>query len=176
MSVEKISAEQFLQLQPAEDLCLLDVRTAAEVRNDALPGIIEVPVDQLDAEKFKTILQQRDHSGPVYLICQSGRRAEIAASKLAKAIENPLLIVEGGMAAIRQKKKPTTTTTGTMISLERQVRIAVGILIILTVLAGFIFSPVWFGVTGLMGLGLLYAGITDNCMLGMIMAKAPWNR
>ncbi|MCC5797592.1 MAG: rhodanese-like domain-containing protein [Methylophaga sp.] len=173
MSVEKITAERFTQLQQAEDLCLLDVRSAAEVRNDALPGIIEVPVDQLDAEKFRAILQERNHSGPVYLICQSGRRAELAASKLAKVIDNPLLIVEGGMTAIRQKKKPTT---GTMISLERQVRIAVGILIILTVLAGFIVSPVWFGVTGLMGLGLLYAGITDNCMLGMIMAKAPWNR
>lgn len=175
MSVEKITAEQFKQRQQSEDLCLLDVRTAAEVRNDALPGIIEVPVDQLDAETFKASLQQSNHSGPVYLICQSGRRAEMAASKLAKVIDNPLVIVEGGMTAIRQNNG-RTTATGTMISLERQVRIAVGSLIILTVLAGFIFSPIWFGLTGLMGLGLLYAGITDNCMLGMLMAKAPWNR
>ena len=175
MSIEKITAQQFNQRLRTEALCLLDVRTAAEVRNDALTGIIEVPVDQLDAETFKATLQQKNHAGPVYLICQSGRRAEMAASKLANGIDNPLVIVEGGMTAIRQKNQ-RNTGSGKMISLERQVRIAVGSLIILTVLAGFIFSPIWFGLTGLMGLGLLYAGITDNCMLGMLMAKAPWNR
>jgi hypothetical protein len=36
--------------------------------------------------------------------------------------------------------------------------------------------PYWFGLSGFVGAGLTFAGITDTCMMGMLIAKCPWNR
>ena len=60
-------------------------------------------------------------------------------------------------------------------SLERQVRIAAGSL----VLTGAIHSlvhPWWIGLSGFVGAGLMFAGITDTCGMGMVLARMPWNR
>ena len=61
-------------------------------------------------------------------------------------------------------------------SLERQVRIAAGLLVLVGVTLGFTVHPYWFGLSGFVGAGLAFAGITDTCMMGMMLAKLPWNR
>ncbi|MGF1560306.1 MAG: ThiF family adenylyltransferase [Flavobacteriaceae bacterium] len=56
---------------------LIDVRTAAEFDNYHLPKSINIPLDHLEKN-----LQEIDFKMPVYLICQSGKRSEIALKKL----------------------------------------------------------------------------------------------
>ena len=54
-------------------------------------------------------------------------------------------------------------------------RIAAGLLVLTGVGLGFV-HPGFFGLAGFVGAGLVFAGITDTCGMGMILARMPWNQ
>jgi hypothetical protein len=60
-------------------------------------------------------------------------------------------------------------------SLERQVRIAAGALVLTGVLLGAFVHPYWLGLAGFVGAGLVFAGVTDTCGMGLLLARMPWN-
>jgi hypothetical protein len=35
--------------------------------------------------------------------------------------------------------------------------------------------PWWIGLSGFVGAGLIFAGITDTCGMGLLLARMPWN-
>jgi hypothetical protein len=61
-------------------------------------------------------------------------------------------------------------------SLERQVRIAAGTLVLTGVALGWFVHPYLYGLSAFVGAGLIVAGITDTCGMGLMLAKMPWNR
>ena len=61
-------------------------------------------------------------------------------------------------------------------SLERQVRIAAGSLIVVGAAVGCFVHPGGYGLSTFVGAGLVFAGLTDTCAMGMLIAKMPWNR
>ncbi len=63
-----------------------------------------------------------------------------------------------------------------VILLERQVRIAAGSLVVIGAAVGQFVHPGGFGLSAFMGAGLVFAGLTDTCGMGMMIAKMPWNR
>ena len=62
------------------------------------------------------------------------------------------------------------------ISLERQVRIAAGSLVVLGALLAQFVHPYWGILPVLVGSGLVFAGLTDTCGMGMLLARMPWNQ
>ena len=62
------------------------------------------------------------------------------------------------------------------ISLERQVRIAAGVLVCAGAALGFFVHPYWIGLSAFIGAGLVFAGVTDTCGMGMVLAKMHWNQ
>ena len=40
---------------------------------------------------------------------------------------------------------------------------------------GWLVHPAFFGLSAFVGAGLVFAGITDWCGMGMLLAKMPWN-
>lgn len=175
MSIRTIQAVDFLSKADSNDLCCVDVRTPAEVRSDALDNIIAMPLDQLDTDTVSQKLKEQ-HAGTkqVYLICQSGKRAQLAAEKLAGNMQQDLIIVEGGMNAIRAVQGRAVASN--KMSIERQVRLTAGAMVLTGVIAGYLFHPAWFALSGFVGAGLVYAAITDNCAMALLMTRAPWNR
>jgi rhodanese-related sulfurtransferase len=106
----------------------------------------------------------------VLLICRSGRRARDAANLLRDTGQFEPVVVDGGLEAWRQAGYPICEEKGP-ISLERQVRIAAGSLILTGLVApGLGFLPY------IVGAGLIVAGLTNSCALGMMLARLPWNR
>jgi len=65
---------------------------------------------------------------------------------------------------------------GNAISIERQVRIAAGLLVFFGVLLGVWVHPGFLAISAFVGAGLAFAGITDTCGMAMMLAKMPWNR
>jgi hypothetical protein len=63
-----------------------------------------------------------------------------------------------------------------VISLERQVRIAAGLLVLLGELLGWHVHAVFHAIPVFVGAGLVFAGITDWCGMGLLLARMPWNR
>ena len=62
------------------------------------------------------------------------------------------------------------------ISIERQVHIGAGALVLLGIILGFLVHPGFFGLSGFVGAGLIVAGVTDWCGMALLLARAPWNR
>jgi rhodanese-related sulfurtransferase len=174
MSVTTISPRQLADLCESGKIDLLDVRTPVEYRELHAADARSVPLDRLDPA---TVMQARNGSKDelLYLICRSGSRGRQACEKfLAAGFTNVVNVeggtlawVEGGLPVVRGKKA---------ISLERQVRIAAGLLVLLGALLGWLVHPAFVGLSAFVGAGLVFAGITDTCGMGMLLARMPWNQ
>jgi len=156
------------------ELTLLDVRTPVEFAEVHVPQARNVPLDQFDP---KTLLAsgQLSKDQPAYILCRSGARATKAAEKFAKEGLDNAVVVEGGTLAWIEAGLPVNRGTAKVISLERQVRIAAGSLVLAGVLLAIFVHPYFIGISAFVGAGLIFAGITDWCGMGLLLAKLPWN-
>lgn len=166
-----------LLVNASADLCILDVRTAAEVKARSLPGCIHIPLHELTPQRLQQAIAESGKDGScVYLLCQGGKRAELAAEQLAGQVDAKLCIVDGGIQAVQAANFPLQETARKVIPLERQVRIAAGLLVLTGALLGTLVHPGYYGLSAFVGAGLVFAGITDICPMGMMIARMPWNR
>jgi rhodanese-related sulfurtransferase len=168
-TISPTELQKILATQPASTI--IDVRTPVEFAEVHVPQARSVPLDELKPSSLE--LQK---SQPVYLLCRSGQRATKAAEKFAKEGFSQPVVVEGGTLAWIGANLPVTRGTVKVISLERQVRIAAGAIVLTGVLlARFAnFNFIW--LSGFVGAGLIFAGITDFCGMGLLIAKLPWNK
>ncbi len=177
MSVSVISTIDFIDVlkQQSGAVCV-DVRTAAEYGGSRCRNSENLPLQNLTVEQMSEHLRQcgADDSTEIYLICQAGKRAEMAANKLSPSLPNPLKIVDGGVTALPDHVLHQGDSS--VISLERQVRIAAGSLVLVGVLLGALVNPAGYYLSAFVGAGLTFAGITDTCAMGMLLAKMPWNQ
>jgi rhodanese-related sulfurtransferase len=172
MAISEITADALqAKIRAGENLNILDVRTGLECRTEKLDyPYIHIPLHLLDPAKF---VHDQGTSKPVYILCRSGGRARKAAEALVAAGLSQAIVVTGGMGAC--KACGTPIVTGKTISLERQVRIAAGFLALTGVILGHFVSGYFYILSGAIGGGLIFAGITDKCGLALLLAHAPWN-
>ena len=154
-------------------LDLVDVRTPPEFRQVHLSGARNIPMDRLALEAVAQ--EPRSQDQPLYIICQSGARGRQACAMLRSAGADNVINVEGGTSACVQAGLPVIRGPRA-ISLERQVRIAAGSLVVLGTALGYFFRPGILLLPAFVGAGLVFAGITDTCGMGMLLARMPWNR
>lgn len=152
---------------------LIDVRTPVEYREVHVEIARNVPLDRLDAA---AVMQARNGSAsePLYVICRSGGRGQQACERFLKAGFSNVVNVEGGTMACVEAGVPVVRGKKA-ISLERQVRIAAGSLVLLGAGLSFV-HPAFIGLSAFVGAGLVFAGITDTCGMGMMLARMPWNQ
>lgn len=166
-----------LMANKTADICILDVRTAAEVKAASLPDCLHIPLHELTAERLQSEIAAKGKNGAqIFLLCQAGRRAEMAAEQLQGKFNAELVIIEGGMNAVKQSNIPLAERGKNVIPLERQIRIVAGLLVITGAALGTWVNPAFYGLSAFVGAGLVFAGVTDICPMGMLIAKAPWNR
>jgi rhodanese-related sulfurtransferase len=175
MNTTTIPAARFAELhRSGRKLDLIDVRTPIEYREVHVNFARNVPLDQLDPE---ALMQTRDAGAnePLYVVCHSGSRGRKACEMLAKAGCSRVVNIEGGTAACIEAGLPVVRGKKGL-SLERQVRIAAGSLVLLGAALGWFVHPLFYGLAAFVGAGLIFAGITDTCGMGMLLARMPWNR
>ena len=83
-------------------------------------------------------------------------------------------VVEGGTKAWAAAGLPVTCGKG-VISVERQVRIAAGLLLLTGAALAWFIHPAYVAISAFVGAGLTFAGITDWCGMGLLLARMPWN-
>ncbi len=152
---------------------LLDVRSPAEFRSGRVRGAVNLPLEKVTPDAVRALAG--GSSSPVLLLCASGGRATAAAGKL-KGSGLRTLVVAGGTNSCRQAGLPMEKDAGGVISVERQVRIAAGAMVFTGVMLGTFVNPWFYGLSGFVGCGLVFAGVTDWCGMGLLLARAPWNR
>jgi rhodanese-related sulfurtransferase len=175
MSVSTISPADLTQLfQSGKSIDLIDVRTPVEYREVHVEFARNIPLDQLDPQ---AVVQARNGTAndPLYVICKSGGRARQACEAFQKAGYANVINVEGGTLACEQTSLPLVRGKKA-ISLERQVRIAAGSLVFMSSTLAWFVHPAFVGMSAFVGAGLIFAGITDTCGMGMVLARMPWNQ
>ncbi len=169
--MKTISATEFNRIISSQsDAVVIDVRTPMEYAEVHVPQARSMPLDSLKTQG----LAARDQA--VYLLCRTGARATKAAQQFIKEGHDNTVVVEGGTLAWIAAGLPVTRGTTKVISLERQVRIGAGSLVLIGVLLGWFVHPAFVWLSGFVGSGLIFAGITDWCGMGLLLAKAPWNK
>jgi rhodanese-related sulfurtransferase len=156
---------------------VLDVRSVAEYRAGHIPGAQLIPIDTLSADAlaqaFKRPSLGREET--LYITCHAGPRAVQAADRLQQAGYTNVKLIEGGTRRWEQLGLPVERC-GKALSLERQVQIAIGSLLVLKVFLGFSVHELFFALVAMIGIGLIVAGTTRWCGMTRLIARLPWNR
>ncbi len=150
---------------------LVDVREPSEHAGEKIPGSILLPLSKFDPDHVPF-----DADKLTVLYCRTGNRSAQAAQKLFAAGIDEVTHLEGGMSAWVQAGYPTQVNKNAPISLMRQVQIVAGSLVVIGTVLGAFVSPWFLLLSGFVGSGLVFAGITNTCALGMLLAKMPWNQ
>ena len=148
---------------------LVDVRSAAEFAAGHIPGAINIPLEQ-----FESRLDDLSREAQLVLICQRGPRARMAAGLLDGRRRSAVL--EGGTSAWSAAGLPLVRSVKTRWALERQVRLIAGMLVFTGAALALLVDPLWVVLSGFIGLGLMFAGLTDLCLMGSLLGRMPWNR
>ena len=170
MTIAVATPQDVFTARREKSLALIDVRMPTEYREIHAEGAMLAPLDALDPKALAQALPR-----PIYLICRSGQRATKAAEQFVSAGISDVVVVEGGTAAWEKAGLPVVRGKKA-VSLERQVRIAAGTLVLTGVGLGWGVHPYFFGLSAFIGAGLVFAGVTDWCGMGMLISKMPWNR
>jgi rhodanese-related sulfurtransferase len=172
--MQTISVQELAELKNRSAIELIDVRTPVEFREVHVVGASNVPLDSLDP---KVVMSQRQGraTDPLYVICKSGGRSSKAVQKFVDSGFPQVVSVDGGTSAWDAAGYPVSRGKKAM-SLERQVRILAGFLTFTGAALGFFVHPYFVGLSAFIGAGLMFAGITDTCGMGMMLAKMPWNQ
>jgi rhodanese-related sulfurtransferase len=152
---------------------VIDVRTPGEFESVHIPRSRNIPLDQI--ERHADELREAADSGKeIVLVCKSGARAHQAQEKLEAAGVKDLPILEGGMTAWQQADGDVVQDVIRW-DLERQVRLVAGSIVLLSILASLVWPPARF-VAGFVGAGLVFAAVSNTCMMGMALTKLPYNQ
>lgn len=158
-----------LRAQPAGSE-LVDVRSSSEFASGHIPGAVNIPMDEIESR-----LDDLRPGAPIVLICQMGKRARMTAN-LLEPCGREISVLEGGTSAWMQAGLPVVKNVKSRWSLERQVRLAAGLLVLSATGLTLTVSPLWLSLAAFVGLGLTFAGLTDICPMAEMLQNLPWNR
>jgi rhodanese-related sulfurtransferase len=150
---------------------VVDVREYPEFAAGAIAGARLAPLG-----KVEEIAEAWPREERLVLVCKAGARAEAARKRLARMGFAEMMVLEGGMDRWRAEGRPVVTVQRRPWSMERQVRIVAGTLVLVTLGLGLSVSKMWLIGTGLVGAGLVFAGVSDICMMASLLGQLPWNR
>ena len=84
--------------------------------------------------------------------------------------------LKGGLPTWKAAGYPTEVNQKAPISMFRQIQIVAGSLVFIGTVLGAFISPWFLILSGFVGAGLLFAGITNTCAMALLLAKLPYNQ
>ena len=155
-----------------EGAVLIDIREADEHARERIPGARHHALSRIDADS-----PARAGDDVLVFHCRSGARTKGSAARLASvAPKCETYVLEGGLDAWKKAGLPVTLDRSQPIDIIRQVQIGAGSLVLLGVVLGVLVAPGFYALSGFIGAGLLFAGISGFCGMARLLAVMPWNR
>ncbi|MGW9028626.1 rhodanese-like domain-containing protein [Streptomyces sp. NPDC055722] len=158
------------------ELTVIDVRSPGEYAGGHLPGALNIPLDQLDRAlpDIRTASERRG----ILVVCASGARSENACRILAgRGIDTATLA--GGTSAWAAQghdlHRPEGAPKATW-SMERQVRLTAGSVVLLGLLLGLVLHPAFQLLSAGIAGGLVFSALTNTCGMAAMLGKLPHNR
>ena len=151
---------------------ILDVRSPGEFESAHIGGSYNVPLDTL-GEHAREI--GTNVASTLILVCQSGQRARKADEALSSVGMSNVHVLEGGINAWIAEGFDVVRGRRRM-SIERQVRVVAGALAGGGGFLALAVNPLFAAIPAAVGSGLVFAGLTDTCAMGLLLARMPFNR
>ena len=170
MAKRTVDPETLQQWLKEGSAILVDVREPAEYRAGHIRSARLMPLSGLDARDLP-----RSHKIVVH--CVKGGRGDAACEKLLR--QEPGLEVfnlEGGLEGWMRAGLSVEQGERKILPLDRQVQLAIGILLLLAVALAMLVDLGFIWMTALIGAGLTIAGLTGFCGMALLIARMPWNR
>ncbi|MGP1615537.1 MAG: rhodanese family protein [Pollutimonas bauzanensis] len=159
------------QALAANGAVLVDIRPAGDYAREHIAQARHIAMEQLAAQGFAP-----GQASAVIFHCRSGNRTRTNAQALAACAACKVYVLEGGIDAWKKAGLPVVKDKSRPIELSRQVQIAAGLLIVAGAVLGAAVSPWFHALSGLVGIGLIFAGLSGFCGLARVLGKMPWNR
>ena len=150
---------------------LIDVREPPEYAAEHIPQAQLLPLSSFDPARVP-----QEAGKKVVLHCVMGMRSAQAGQKLLDAGFTTVYNFRGGVQAWKDAGYATARGQRTPLSLQRQVQIVSGSLVLLGTLLGAIVSPWLLLLSGVMGVGLVYAGVSGTDGMATLLAQLPYNQ
>ncbi len=169
--LQEINAITLKKWLDKKEALLIDVREPGEFAAEHIAGAKLMSLSQFDS----TVIPQ-DSNQKIVLQCQSGKRSAQAAQKMFEADFNEVFHLQGGLPTWKAAGYPTVVNKNAPISMFRQVQIVAGSLVFLGTILGTFVSPWFLILSGFVGCGLVFAGVSNTCAMAMLLAKLPYNQ
>lgn len=172
MVMKLISSKEAKKKLDEKTGIIIDVRSPAEFESEHINGAYNIPIDRIkefEEDIFKT---KKD----IMLICRSGARANNACVLIQDHLNNrDVYVIEGGIVAWEHNKFDVIYGKNHW-ALDRQVRLLAGFLVTLGVVLGFFVSNYFLLLSLFIGLGLMFAAISNTCGMAYMLSKLPYNQ
>ena len=167
--LHRINAHDLADQLATKGVTVIDVREPMEYASGHINGSLNIPLAR--------IAQADLPRGPLVLVCQSGNRSAKAMHQLLQqGHPQPVADLMGGIPAWQQAGFEVRKLKGAPLPLMRQVQIAAGSLVLLGVILSQTVAPGWIWLSGFVGAGLTFAGISGFCGMARLLAAMPWNQ
>lgn len=150
---------------------LIDVREQAEFAGGRVSGARLISLGDIEKRH-----EELDQKHTVYVMCRSGRRSGEAQKRLKSLGFQNVVNVKGGFESWKTENLPFEKDEKAPWALERQVRFIAGLFVLLGVVLSLAVHQYFIGISAFVGAGLTFAGATDWCGMGLLLAKMPWNQ
>lgn len=150
---------------------LIDIREADEFAREHISGARLVPLSGFNRDDFP-----KDHGKIGVFHCSSGNRTAQAAPDILGTGFEEVYHLKDGLQGWRQAGLPVQVNRKAPISLQRQVQITAGSLVLLGAVLGALVSPWFYLLSGFVGAGLVFAGVSGTCGMANLLSRLPYNR
>ncbi|WP_316740837.1 rhodanese-like domain-containing protein [Streptomyces sp. MK7] len=160
-----------------QELIVIDVRTPGEYTDGHVPGALNSPLDQLD--RALPDIRNAAERGEVLVVCASGVRSEKACVQLAEKGVHAVALSGGTGAWAAQGhelNRPLACEVKTAWSMDRQVRLTAGSLVLLGLALGEFGPPAFRLLSAGIAGGLVFSAATNTCGMAAMLGKLPCNR
>lgn len=170
-ALHKLSPAEVKARLDAGRAVLVDIREPDEFARAHVPGARSQPLSAWERAHLAV-----DPDADVIFSCRTGTRTAGACDRLAARVVGNAFVLDGGLDAWTRAGLPVEVNRAAPLEIQRQVQITAGMLILTGVILGFLVSPAWFGLSGFVGAGLTFAGLSGTCAMARILMVMPWNK
>lgn len=171
--IKYINASELQKLHETSKLIICDIRETDEYNREHILGAISTPISAFETTK----INQLSADGSILIFhCQSGNRTKLNEAKFEALADEEVMILQDGITSWKKLGCAITVNNKAPLPLMRQVQIIAGFLILTGVVLGFLLSPLFFLLSGFVGAGLMFAGISGFCGMANLLMLLPYNK
>lgn len=169
--MQKINSTDLKNLLKEKKVILIDVREPSEHRSKSIEQAHLIPLSEICIEKIP------DLTKPIVIHCHSGKRSIAACEKLL--LQNSSLNIyslDGGIVAWESAGFDLKKSCAQILPLAQQTQLMIGSILLIGSFLGFFVNEIFYTISTLIGIGLIFSGLSGWCGMSLLLSKMPWNK